>query len=80
MLFDTEAEYKAEITETRELLKAAMKRQSYTSGGPGSAAHEARGEVGATLKYLELLSKELETLQVREADGSTAFVQFERTS
>lgn len=71
MLFQTVAEYDAEIVEVRGYLKAAMKDQAYTSGGPGGGMQHSRGDVRAQKEYLELLSKERDMVAAR---GSGSFI------
>jgi hypothetical protein len=66
MLFDTVAEYDAEILETRNFLKGAMKEQAHTSGGPGAGMHSQKGDVRAMKEYLELLSKERTIVLARQ--------------
>ena len=61
MLFDTVAEYQAEIAEVRTYLKAGLDRKSYeyTSGGPGSGAAEGWSrDPAAALAYLKMLTDE----------------------
>lgn len=81
MLFDTIAEYDAEIADTRAELKKSMERQRYTSGGPGAGMHQERGDVASIRMYLDMLSKEREILKRREdaaLHGTTHLVQFRR--
>ena len=80
MLFDTEAEYKAEIAEVRGYLKAGLERQAYdyTSGGPGSGAHEGwRRDPAAAQRYLEFLLADYAKFQAQTAAGSTSYVRFD---
>ena len=77
MLFDTMAEYDAEIAETRTALKASMADQAHVGGGPAQGQHSQRGDVRAIKEYLELLSRERQVLKNQE-QGESAFVQFER--
>lgn len=79
MLFDTLAEYDAEITAVRAKLTKSMDEQGHTSGGPGAGMALQRGDVRAIREYLELLSRERAVMKSLEAGtGSMGYVQFER--
>lgn len=80
MLFDTEAEYRAEMAEVRALMKKAMKEQGVTRGGPGDGQHTVRGTVRDHQAYLELLSKELYQLLTRTSGGTVNRAVFGRES
>jgi hypothetical protein len=80
MLFTTIAEYDAEMAEVREVLKAAMKIQASTSGGPGQGQHTQRGNVREIREYLELLGKERDVLAARSGGGNVNLVEFGRES
>jgi|GEM_PF-3194771 len=75
MLFDTIAEYDAEIAATRETLKKSMERQRYTSGGPGAGMHQERGDVASIRMYLDMLSKERQILKRREEEARGLFTK-----
>lgn len=78
MLFDTIAEYDAEIAAIQADLKESIKKQAYTGGGAGGQMHSQRGDVRAIKEYLELLSKEREVLKNRTSGGGLSRAQFER--
>lgn len=77
MLFDTVAEYDAEIANVRADMTRARKEQSFVSGGPGGGRQVNRGRVLDDIEYLKLLSKERETLLNRQS-GMVTQVEFGR--
>jgi len=74
MLFDTVAEYDAEITEVRDYLKNSMKQQISMPTGSAPGVHIQRGAVRDIKEYLELLSKEREILMNRQGGMVTQVI------
>jgi hypothetical protein len=74
----TKEEIKAEITALKTQINKAETKQEYTSGGPGSGAHERRGDLRAMYDRLAKLEAEWERLDAIERGGDISFVQFER--
>lgn len=77
MLFDTIAEYNAEIAKVRQYLFPAMKEQTTVQGGPAQGAHLQRGNVREMKEYLEMLSKERAAL-LKCPGGMVTQVAFRR--
>lgn len=81
LLFETEAEYRAEIAEVRQFLKDGIAKKSYqyTSGGPGSGAHEGwLRDPQAAMEYLKMLREELTQLLAQQTGGACNRVKFQR--
>lgn len=75
----TKDEIKAEITTLKAEIAKTEAKQEFTSGGPGSGAHERRGDLGAKYARLKELEAMWERLDAIER-GYVSQVQFRRES
>jgi uncharacterized small protein (DUF1192 family) len=75
----TKDEIKAEITALKAQITKAEAKQEYTSGGPGSGAHERRGDLRAMYDRLAKLEAEWERLDAIDR-GYISHIQFQRES
>lgn len=73
----TQDEVKAEIVALKAKIAKAEDRQAYTSGGPGSGAHEQRGDLRAMYERLAKLEAEWTRLDALATGGNTGYVYFE---
>lgn len=73
----TQDEIKAEIIVLKAKIAKAEDRQEYTSGGPGSGAHERRGDLRAMYDRLAQLEAEWLRLDSLATGGNVGYVQFE---
>jgi hypothetical protein len=74
----TLAEIKAKIEALDGQIAKTETKQAFTSGGPGSGAHEARGDLLSMYKERQYWIGEYKAQEARETGGNTGFVQFER--
>ena len=73
-------EIKAEIIALKAKISKAEDKQAYTSGGPGSGAHEQRGDLRAMYDRLAKLEAEWTRPDALDLGGNVGFVHFERPS